>query len=121
MSTILFCVIIQELRRILPLKDFRLIENIARDVGNCSICNSISPRFMIVVKIRPSLYHVEALETIFDGSWDSDVCRVDECDLHQKVCESCELLHKSFSKTSYFSQMDFITDIRNARKTLVPI
>ena len=118
---LLLHIIIQELRCILPLESFRLIEGIARDVGNCAICREISPRDIIIVKIRPSLYHVEVAEFYH---WDADVCNVNgvaSCDLRQKVCESCGSLFRSFSKNSYFSQMEYLTDIRNARRTLVPI
>ncbi len=114
---ILLHLIIVRLRNILPLEDFRLIEYLSRDIGNCAICENISPRFLITIKIRPTLYQVE--NSCY--YWDQDMYYLGQAvDLNQKVCEVCESLFRSFRKERYFSQMDFLTDIRNARRTLIP-
>lgn len=109
MTTILYLVIVR-LRRILPLEDFRLIENIARDVGKCTICESISPRILITIRIRPTLHHVESSCYY----WDQDMCHLDQAvDLDQKICDGCEIIFRSSSKKSYFSQMEFLTNLKH--------
>jgi hypothetical protein len=112
---LVFHLLIIRLKTILPLENYNLIEHIARDVGKCAVCHDIYPRFLITVNIRPSLYHVEVSEFY---CWDQDVYPCDNYDLLQKVCENCESLFRSFSKERYFSQMEFLTDIRSAKTLL---
>lgn len=111
-----------------------MIENIARDIGKCSICENISPRFIVNVKIRPSIRHLEN----HYHYWDQDVCYLERAiNLKQRVCITCESVIRYISpersegsggsersersEGAYFSQMEFLTSIKDARKKLLPI
>ena len=108
---------VARLRDILPLKDFRYLETIAQDIGECGVCELVSARFNITVKIRPVIYQIVSSEYYY---WDN-ICMINDYDVCQKLCQGCKNIFESFSDKRFFSQTEFLSDIRNARRTLVSV